>query len=188
MVDLLWSTGELRSVALLALALQARGVRATGVNVHQTGLSPTQLAPVHRRTRAPPVRARCSRSHDVVVVVPGFLARGDGDGDRVARPRRIGSDGRPPCRSRSAPPLRAHQGRPGLLHRRSRTAIPTRTHIAGSSLRRRARDGRRRMRARSARGAGSRARQHVAADRRASMAARRMDIARLEQTHGPRVG
>jgi aspartate kinase len=38
-VDLLWSTGELRSVALLALALQALGVRATTANVHQLGLS-----------------------------------------------------------------------------------------------------------------------------------------------------
>ena len=38
MLDLLWSTGELRSVALLALRLQALGVLATGVNVHQTGL------------------------------------------------------------------------------------------------------------------------------------------------------
>src|SRR5512145_2850447 len=37
-VDLLLSTGELRSVALLVLALQRHGVRAVAANVHQTGL------------------------------------------------------------------------------------------------------------------------------------------------------
>jgi aspartokinase len=37
-LDLLWSTGELRSVALLALHLQAVGVSAAGFNVHETGL------------------------------------------------------------------------------------------------------------------------------------------------------
>ena len=36
-LDLLWATGELRSVALLTLALQARGVDAVGLNVHETG-------------------------------------------------------------------------------------------------------------------------------------------------------
>lgn len=37
-LDLLWSTGELRSVALLALHLQKIGVSAMPFNVHQTGL------------------------------------------------------------------------------------------------------------------------------------------------------
>lgn len=72
--DLLWSTGELRSVALLTLALRATGVSATGLNVHQTGLRMTDgqgsldglvLNPL-------PLRAALGR-HDVAVV-PGFLA------------------------------------------------------------------------------------------------------------------
>jgi aspartokinase len=75
-LDLLWSTGELRSVALLALHLQALDVRAIGVNVHQTGL----VAPpnggigdgAHVRldaSRLLQILDECS-----VAVVPGFLA------------------------------------------------------------------------------------------------------------------
>ena len=37
-LDLLWSTGELRSVALLVFSLHAIGVAAACANVHQTGL------------------------------------------------------------------------------------------------------------------------------------------------------
>jgi aspartate kinase len=37
-LDLLWSTGEMRSVALLTLHLEELGVRAIGLNVHETGL------------------------------------------------------------------------------------------------------------------------------------------------------
>src|SRR5687768_4244881 len=37
-LDLLWSTGELRSVARLTLHLQRIGVSAIPFNVHQTGL------------------------------------------------------------------------------------------------------------------------------------------------------
>ena len=75
-LDLLWSTGELRSVALLALALRALGVKAAAANVHQTGLTRHgSAAGVHLNPL--PLNARLS-SHDVVVV-PGFLARGDND-------------------------------------------------------------------------------------------------------------
>ena len=73
--DLLWSTGELRSVALLTLALRSTGLSAVGLNVHETGLrvdsrasagvDPLVLNPM-------PLRAALGR-HDVVVV-PGFLA------------------------------------------------------------------------------------------------------------------
>ncbi|HEY6616509.1 MAG TPA: hypothetical protein VIZ32_18385, partial [Vicinamibacterales bacterium] len=77
MRDLLWSTGELRSVALVTLGLQALGVDATGVNVHQTGLLDTG-----RATARPPLRPlrllERLATHDVVVA-PGFLARGAGD-------------------------------------------------------------------------------------------------------------
>ena len=38
-LDLLWSTGELRSVALLALHLQALGVSAAALNIHEAGLA-----------------------------------------------------------------------------------------------------------------------------------------------------
>ena len=37
-LDLLWSTGEIASVARLALHLQREGIRAVPLNVHQTGL------------------------------------------------------------------------------------------------------------------------------------------------------
>jgi len=68
-LDLLWSTGELRSVALLTLALRAEGVAAAGFNVHETGLRVSQgdltLNPLSLRAAL----GRCE-----VVVVPGFLA------------------------------------------------------------------------------------------------------------------
>jgi aspartate kinase len=38
-LDLLWSTGEIRSVAILALELQALGVQTVPLNIHQAGLS-----------------------------------------------------------------------------------------------------------------------------------------------------
>src|SRR5271154_2788213 len=37
-LDILWSTGELRSVALLALHLQALGISAASLNIHEAGL------------------------------------------------------------------------------------------------------------------------------------------------------
>lgn len=75
-LDLLWSTGELRSVALLALHLQALDVQAIGVNVHQTGLvapHPGGSAGAGNlrldSERLAEVLTRCT-----VAVVPGFLA------------------------------------------------------------------------------------------------------------------
>jgi len=74
-LDLLWSTGELRSVALLTLHLQAAGVSSVGLNVHETGLQFFD----DDRLRS----ARCLIAGDYlrtmlvehsVVVVPGFLA------------------------------------------------------------------------------------------------------------------
>jgi aspartate kinase len=76
-LDLLWSTGEMRSVALLGLALQARGIRAAGLNVHQTGVVASGTDPGTVRLRALRLRGLLAAHH--VVVVPGFLARGDGD-------------------------------------------------------------------------------------------------------------
>lgn len=77
-LDLLWSTGETRSAALLALALQARGVQAAAVNVHQTGL----LQPLDRstpgRSQLAPLRLLTLLADHDVIVAPGFLARGCG--------------------------------------------------------------------------------------------------------------
>lgn len=77
-LDLLWSTGELRSAALLALALQAAGVRAAGINVEQSGLvrEGDDARPGDVRVRPLRIRALLDR-HDVIVV-PGFLATNAG--------------------------------------------------------------------------------------------------------------
>ena len=78
-LDLLWSTGELRSAALLALSLQSAGVNATAIDVQQTGI----WQPAHSRDRAAsrirPLRLRALLASHDVVVAPGFLARGEGD-------------------------------------------------------------------------------------------------------------
>jgi aspartate kinase len=79
-LDLLWSTGELRSVALLALHLEAAGVSSVGLNVHETGL---QFSTEHQPLPARPVlkgsQLKAALREHAVVVVPGFLAtRGDG--------------------------------------------------------------------------------------------------------------
>ena len=78
-LDLLWSTGEVQSAALLALHLHARGVRAVALNVHQAGLIEADAAgqPGHATVRTLSLRAALAVSD--VVVVPGFLARSAGD-------------------------------------------------------------------------------------------------------------
>jgi aspartate kinase len=89
-LDLLWSTGELRSVALLVLALQARGVRAAGANVHQAGINVADGIDAAGRATLQPLRLRALLAGHDVVVVPGFLARAAGDA--VASLGRGGSD------------------------------------------------------------------------------------------------
>ena len=79
-LDLLWSTGELCSVALLALHLEAAGVCSVGLNVHETGL---QFSTEHQPLPARPVlkgpHLKAALREHAVVAVPGFLAtRGDG--------------------------------------------------------------------------------------------------------------
>lgn len=71
MLDLLWSTGEIRSVALLTLALRRAGVRATGLNAHETGLRAVEDT---SRIEFNLLPLRAALSHYDVVVVPGFLA------------------------------------------------------------------------------------------------------------------
>lgn len=79
MLDLLWSTGELRSAALLALQLQSRGVRATALNVHQTGLTEPDVHAGPGRLGIRSLRLSSALARHDVVVAPGFLARGDAD-------------------------------------------------------------------------------------------------------------
>ncbi|HRX87431.1 MAG TPA: hypothetical protein P5572_20595 [Phycisphaerae bacterium] len=70
--DLLWSTGETNSVALLTLALHRRGVEAEGLSVHECGLRIDSGGDVH-------LEAQVLWSHLAarrVVVVPGFFALG----------------------------------------------------------------------------------------------------------------
>jgi aspartate kinase len=74
-LDLLWSTGETRSAALLALSLQALGDTVAVANVHQAGLSSSHRGAV----QVNPLRLHTLLSDRDVVVVPGFFARGAGD-------------------------------------------------------------------------------------------------------------
>lgn len=74
-LDLLWSTGETRSAALLALSLQALGVPVAVANVHQAGLSSIDAGDL----QVNPLRLRALLADHDVVVVPGFFARGGGD-------------------------------------------------------------------------------------------------------------
>jgi aspartate kinase len=78
-LDLLWSTGELRSAALLALSLQAAGVKAAAINVHQTGIWQPSNSRDRGASRIRPLRLRALLAQHDVVVAPGFLARGSGD-------------------------------------------------------------------------------------------------------------
>jgi aspartate kinase len=86
LLDLLWSTGETRSVALLALRLRAIGASVTGVSVHEVGL--TVCGDTERITfNARSLRAALDAHR--VVVVPGFLAT---KANRVVTLGRGGSD------------------------------------------------------------------------------------------------
>jgi aspartate kinase len=83
---LLWSTGELRSVALLTLALHATGVCASALNVHECGVRVARHTS-HVDLNTLTIRAALGQSP--VVIVPGFLAT---SGPRVVTLGRGGSD------------------------------------------------------------------------------------------------
>jgi aspartate kinase len=85
-LDLLWSTGELRSVAVLALHLQRRGVAAVPFNVHQTGLVADRPA----TTTVRPLRLLAALASSRIVIVPGFL--GVSAGGTITSLGRGGSD------------------------------------------------------------------------------------------------
>lgn len=73
-LDLLWSTGEMRSVALLALHLEELGIEAVGLNVHETGLRYSRAVRAEGRVQAFSSQLRRAFDHRSVVVVPGFFA------------------------------------------------------------------------------------------------------------------
>jgi aspartate kinase len=85
-LDLLWSTGELRSVARLALHLQRIGVSAIPFNVHQTGLVADRVT----GTTVRPLRLLAALAASRIVIVPGFL--GVSAGGTITSLGRGGSD------------------------------------------------------------------------------------------------
>jgi aspartate kinase len=101
-LDLLWSTGETRSTALLALHLQLLGVPATSLSVHETGirLDEERLAITNAEFELTQLRAALER--DPVAIVPGFfgvkrsgrivsLGRGGSDLTAVLLAARLGA-------------------------------------------------------------------------------------------------
>jgi aspartate kinase len=72
-IDLLWSTGELHSVALLTLHLEELGVTAVGLNVQETGLRFNGASGGEARIES--LSGEIQRAFDdhSVVVVPGFF-------------------------------------------------------------------------------------------------------------------
>jgi aspartate kinase len=71
-LDLLWSTGEMRSVALLTLHLEELGVPAVGLNVHETGLRCSEPGQAEARPSLPSQLRSAFDLHSIVVV-PGFF-------------------------------------------------------------------------------------------------------------------
>ena len=89
-LDLLWSTGEVASVATLALHLQREQVRAVPFNVHQTGLHVGETPSRAGVAAVRPLRLLAALASAPVIVVPGFLAVGAGG--TIASLGRGGSD------------------------------------------------------------------------------------------------
>ena len=73
-LDLLWSTGEIRSVALLAMHLQAIGVAAAALNIHEAGLTIPDAGHEAGRIRLHAGRLCGVLAKYSIAVVPGFLA------------------------------------------------------------------------------------------------------------------
>jgi aspartate kinase len=93
-LDLLWSTGEIRSAAILALELQALGVRAIPLNIHQAGLrlsaSGSEDAHFSAAVQFTPERLYGALAKCRVAIVPGFFATDPED--TIASLGRGGSD------------------------------------------------------------------------------------------------
>jgi aspartate kinase len=73
-LDLLWATGELRSVSLLALHLQALGISAAALNIHEAGLQMPRSGYEADSLLSNPRRLRQALTEHPVAIVPGFLA------------------------------------------------------------------------------------------------------------------
>lgn len=73
-LDLLWSTGEIRSVALLAMHLQALGVAAAALNIHEAGLTVPETGRDAGHIQLHARRLRGVLANYPVAIVPGFLA------------------------------------------------------------------------------------------------------------------
>lgn len=73
-LDLLWATGELRSVALLTLHLQALGISSVGLDVHETGLRLAHMIGSPSDVVCQTAELLGAMEKHSVVVVPGFLA------------------------------------------------------------------------------------------------------------------
>jgi aspartate kinase len=91
-LDILWSTGELRSVALLTLHLQALGVPAVAVNIHEAGLTvpENERDAITGHVQIQPARLREFLQKHSIAIVPGFFAIDAAD--RVVSLGRGGSD------------------------------------------------------------------------------------------------
>jgi aspartate kinase len=72
--DLLWSTGEIRSVALLTLQLEALGVQAAPLNIHEAGLTLPETVREAGHIRLNAGRLAGVLADFPVAVVPGFFA------------------------------------------------------------------------------------------------------------------
>jgi aspartate kinase len=89
-LDLLWATGEMRSVALLTLHLQDMGIAAVGLNIHETGLRLDGVSNESPGIEVIPQEIERALHEYSVVVVPGFF--GTHDGGVIASLGRGGSD------------------------------------------------------------------------------------------------
>ena len=89
-LDLLWSTGEMHSVALLTLHLEESGVAAVGLNIHETGLRCNGPGQGERSVQSLSSQIRRGFDHHSVVVVPGFF--GTLTGGTIVSLGRGGSD------------------------------------------------------------------------------------------------
>jgi aspartate kinase len=89
-LDLLWSTGETRSVAMLTLHLEEMGIVVAGLNIHETGLCLSDAAAGRTGVRAVSRQIERALEQHAVVVVPGFFATREGG--MIASLGRGGSD------------------------------------------------------------------------------------------------
>ncbi|MBI1874991.1 MAG: hypothetical protein HYS05_14040 [Acidobacteria bacterium] len=83
LLDLLWSVGERKSAALLALCLQRAGVDATALDLQQIGLKVRRGSNGGVTAQLSPARLQHELKRHPVVVIPGFFGV-DADGGVVS--------------------------------------------------------------------------------------------------------